>query len=163
MPRVNDSNSNLDVGSPFEPLAAWLQRSVPNDAPLVACGVGECGACTVLIDNVPAVACLTPMGTIGPDSTITTSTYLASKTPAGMAVANSLVEGYATQCGFCTAGLIAIGSWIVEARVLLETLDVSLRSLLTNHICRCTGYIQIVEAMESALELWSQDEGIHGD
>lgn len=105
------------------------------------CGVGECGACTVLLDGRPQLACITLAGRVA-GSSVETVEGLAEEF-AGLREAFS-DEG-AFQCGFCTPGFITMAAALLRAGLPPE--DAELRRLLSGNICRCTGYDGIVRAI----------------
>ena len=107
------------------------------------CGEGECGACTVLIDGVPANACLVPVGQVS-GQRVTTIEGLA----VGAQISDlqaALVEFGATQCGICTPGIAVAAEHLlaVEANPSRERV----RECLAGNLCRCTGYQLIVDAI----------------
>ena len=111
-----------------------------------ACGEGECGACTVLVDGVSVCSCLQfAVDCEGPSvSTIEG----VSREPLGAKLEQAFVDCGAVQCGFCTPGMV------VQARHFLEahpnaTRDEIKRGIEGN-LCHCTGYVKIVDAIEAA-------------
>lgn len=111
-----------------------------------SCGAGDCGVCTVLIDGKPAFSCLT---------LAVTATGKSILTIEGVAEGNGLhpiqqafVDHGAVQCGFCTPGMV------LSAKALLDedpdpTRD-EIKTYLAGNLCRCTGYVKIVDAVEAA-------------
>ncbi len=110
------------------------------------CDEGDCGACTVLIDGRPALACLSLAVTLE-GREITTIEGLAG--PKGLhPVQDAFDEHGAAQCGFCTPGMI------MSAKALLDrdpeaTAD-EVRTALAGNLCRCTGYVKIIDAVRAA-------------
>ena len=110
------------------------------------CGVGDCGACTVLIDDKPALSCLTlAIACEGKD--VTTIEGL-SKAAELHPVQKAFIDKGAIQCGFCTPGMV------LSAKVLLDEnpspTQAEIKTALAGNLCRCTGYVKIVEAVEHA-------------
>lgn len=107
------------------------------------CGEGECGACTVWIDGLPADSCLVPAFQADGRDIRT----IESVDPGRLA---PLVASGATQCGACTPGVVMTGLWILENPALLRSHTI--RELMAGNLCRCTGYDGIIEGIEAALE-----------
>lgn len=105
----------------------------------VGCEHGVCGACTVLIDGVPARSCLR-FAVDATSSPITTIEGLANK-PGYERVKEAFSQHHALQCGFCTAGIVA-SVWSQLAQSESEE-PIDWDDLLAGHLCRCTGYVGI--------------------
>lgn len=112
------------------------------------CGEGECGACKVLLDGVAVRACQTPIGeAVG--RSVTTIEGLAQGDVLHP-VQQAFVDTGAFQCGFCTPGMI-----VTAAALLARTPDATdeeIRSALDGNVCRCGGYLRILEAVRRAAE-----------
>ena len=111
------------------------------------CSVGECGACTVLIDGTPVNSCIY-LAAWAHGKTITTIEGLAQDgllTP----VQEAFVDEGAIQCGFCTPGVVLSTTAMVDSGKSFTHDEV--RRELSGHLCRCTGYQKIVDAAERAL------------
>jgi aerobic carbon-monoxide dehydrogenase small subunit len=121
-----------------------------------ACEQGECGSCTVYVDDLPVCACLVAAGQAqGRD--VRTVEGLAG---AARVVQEAFMEAGAVQCGFCTPGLI------VAAHDLLRNVpqpgDAEIREALAGNLCRCTGYEKILDAVRLAARRGLSGEGGEG-
>ena len=111
------------------------------------CGVGECGACTVLVDNTPVDSCIF-LAVWADGKTIRTAEGEAKGNRLSR-VQQAYVDAGAVQCGFCTPGFILTAVEILESGK--EYTDDELRKLLSGHLCRCTGYENIFKAVKKTM------------
>ena len=113
------------------------------------CGIGECGACTVLLNNKPVYACLT-LAVKADGCDVKTLEFL-SKESRLHALQASFIRTGAVQCGYCTPGMLmsAYGLLLEEGK----PTDALIREGISGNLCRCTGYIQIVEAVKDAAKV----------
>jgi len=111
------------------------------------CSVGECGACTVLIDGVPVNSCIY-LAAWAHGKSVTTIEGIALDGHLSP-VQEAFVEEGAIQCGFCTPGLVLSTTAMVESGKRFTHDEV--RRELSGHLCRCTGYQKIIDAAERAL------------
>jgi len=111
------------------------------------CGEGECGACTVLVDGKAVNSCLYPI-LEAEGKTIVTIEGLKGPENRLSPIQQAFVDKGAIQCGFCTPGMI------LAAKALLDSNpnpgDEEIREALQGNLCRCTGYLQIIEAVKQA-------------
>jgi aerobic carbon-monoxide dehydrogenase small subunit len=110
------------------------------------CSIGECGVCTVLIDNEPHYACLTLASKVtGHD--VKTVEFLGDENLLHP-LQEAFIEYGAVQCGYCTSGML-----LTAYSLLLKDqhpTDTDIKAAISGNLCRCTGYIQIVEAIRNA-------------
>jgi carbon-monoxide dehydrogenase small subunit len=110
-----------------------------------ACGEGECGACTIIVDGRTLNSCLMFAADCDGRELLTVEGVSASG--AGQRLRDSFVEHGAVQCGFCTPGMLVQGSHVIEQGCSGEA---AIRRGIEGNLCRCTGYKKIVEAIGAA-------------
>jgi carbon-monoxide dehydrogenase small subunit len=132
---------------PLATLLHVLREELFVTSPKAGCQQGGCGACTVLVDGEPRRACLTPVAAVE-GTAISTVEGLGDADELSIVQA-AFHEHYAAQCGFCTSGfmmaaeaLVSRGNGDVEREEVIEA--------LSGHLCRCTGYVKIVNAVTAA-------------
>jgi carbon-monoxide dehydrogenase small subunit len=143
---VNGEQRQADDVWEGESLLFMLRERLGLPGSKNACEQGECGSCTVYLDDVPVCACLVAAGQ-AQDRSVRTVEGLASG-DALDPVQEAFVEAGAVQCGFCTPGLV------VQAHDLLDRVpnpsDPEIREALAGNLCRCTGYEKILDAVRLA-------------
>jgi aerobic carbon-monoxide dehydrogenase small subunit len=113
------------------------------------CGIGECGACTVLRDGVPVSSCIELA--VRADGTHIETIEGLAKDGQLHPLQRAFVQNSAFQCGFCTAGMIMMGkSFLERGRSRREPSEKEIRDYMSGNLCRCTGYQQIVDAIKQA-------------
>jgi 4-hydroxybenzoyl-CoA reductase subunit gamma len=110
------------------------------------CDGGECGACTVLIDGAPRLACLTLASACG-GQRIETIESLASQGRLSR-LQQAFHEKLGTQCGYCTPGMIMAAEALLRRNP--HPTEAQIREALSGNLCRCTGYVKIVESVQAA-------------
>lgn len=111
------------------------------------CGVGECGACTVIVDGRTVNACIYPVPEIE-GRHVTTIEGLAGKEGNLDPLQTAFLENNGVQCGFCTSGMIMSAKSLLNDNP--EPSEEEIREAIAGNICRCTGYVQIVESIDLA-------------
>ncbi|MEN8040526.1 MAG: (2Fe-2S)-binding protein [Actinomycetota bacterium] len=144
---INGEERSLDVvGS--ESLLGVLRNDLNLPGTKDACEQGECGSCTVQMDDEAVCSCLV-MAADADGATITTVEGMSSEGELHPVQEAMLAEG-AVQCGFCTPGFVVAGSHMFEANP--HPTEPEIREALSGNICRCTGYGAILRAMETLAE-----------
>ncbi len=113
-----------------------------------SCREGECGACTVMVDGRPVSACLMPVCTLQGHE-VTTIEGLREN-PLAQKVMQALAAFGASQCGYCTPGMVIIGLSILREGKCKTPVQV--RQAIEGNLCRCTGYQKIVDAIMWCIE-----------
>jgi len=112
------------------------------------CGIGECGACTVLLNGEPVLSCLTLAVTVD-GKEITTIEGLA-KGDELHPVQKAFLENGAVQCGFCTPGMVLTATALLKENT--NPTEDEIKDYMRGNVCRCTGYTQIVKAIKFCAE-----------
>jgi putative selenate reductase molybdopterin-binding subunit len=142
---VDGEARSLDPEDERESLAWWL-RDTGSTSVKVGCEEGACGCCTVLLDADPVPSCVVPLARIADGARIETARGLADE-PAGEAVVDALAAADALQCGFCAPGVTVTCVAALREHGALPHDRAAMRELLVGHLCRCTGYSSIVDAL----------------
>ena len=143
--RLN-GEARTDGIEPNQTLCDYLHDVAGTTSVKKGCDTGECGACTVLLDDMPVASCLV----LAPQvvcRVVVTVEGLGSGT-APHPVQREFVEQDAVQCGYCIPGMIVTLSWIREHAP--RASDAEIRRLMSGNLCRCTGYLQQIEALKAA-------------
>ena len=148
---VNGDDYEIAV-EPQETLLEVLRNSLALTGAKEGCGTGECGTCTVLIDGEPMLSCLL-LAVECRNRKITTIEGLHLEDGLSI-IQEAFLERGAVQCGFCTPGMILATTALLEANPKPTGNDI--KKALEGHLCRCTGYNNIVDAVEEAVVRTSQ-------
>ncbi len=130
-------------GHPLDRLLDVLREQFDLTGTKECCGEGECGACTVLLDDEPVLACLMPLMQCH-DRQVQSIEGIVACPEAGKFL-NRFVQDGATQCGACTPGIIVAGWKMTRRRSRLSRRDI--RRALAGNLCRCTGYEAILKTL----------------
>ena len=142
---VNGAERTADV-EPRLLLAHLLRETFGLTGTHVGCDTTSCGACTILLDGVPVKSC-TMFGVQADGREITTVEGLAGSD--GLhPVQSAFKQEHGLQCGFCTPGMMLVGAALLERNP--DPTDEDVRWAISGNICRCTGYMNIVNAIRAA-------------
>jgi len=145
--QVNGQRYELAV-LPHHTLLEVLREDIGLPGTKHGCELGECGACTVLVDGVPVLSCLTLPIEVQ-NSEITTIEGL-EKNGKLHPLQETFAELGAAQCGYCTPGILLAGAALLREHP--HPTREQMKEALTGNLCRCTGYTKIYEAVDAASE-----------
>jgi nicotinate dehydrogenase subunit A len=143
--RVNGKPHTIDV-DPECPLLYVLRDDVGLNNPRFGCGLGQCGACTVLVNRVPTRSCMLPVGRAAGKEIVTLEGLGTPEHP--HPVQQAFIEAQAFQCGYCLNG------WVLAAKALLDRhphpTGQQVQDAFQGLVCRCGSHVQIAAAVERA-------------
>ncbi len=145
---LNGKRTSIEVED-NETLLNTLRERLGITSVKEGCGIGECGTCTVLVDDEPHYSCLT-LASKANGRDIKTVEYLSSS---GMLhpLQEAFIRSGAVQCGYCTPGMLLCAYSLLLKNPDPDTHDI--KEAISGNLCRCTGYIQIEEAIKNAAEI----------
>ena len=135
-------------------LLDYLRECAALTGTKTGCDGGECGACTVLIDDRPALSCLTLAATVAGKRVDTVESLARAGTLS--AVQRGFHEKLGSQCGYCTPGFVMASAGLLRRNP--APTEFEIRKALGGNICRCTGYVKIIEAVQYAASLMARGE-----
>ena len=148
---VVNGNPVTVLAEPTDTLLDVLREELDITSPKRGCDTGDCGTCTVLIDGVPIRSCVTIALTVE-GKEVTTLEGL-SKDGKLHPLQQEFHDRYASQCGFCTPGMIMTAKGLLDHNP--DPTREEIVDAISGNLCRCGGYIEIVEAIEAV----AQDDG----
>lgn len=140
---VNGRHRSVNV-KPNELLINVLRNDLHLTGTKYGCGIGECGACTVLLDGKPVLACLM-LAVSAEGKTITTIEGIGEEKLDP--VQEAFIDHGAIQCGFCTPGMVVTAKALLEENP--QPTEDEIKDYIRGNICRCTGYAGIIKAVQS--------------
>ena len=129
------------------PLLQVLRNDLQLNGPKYGCGLGECGACLVLLDGVPARSCIVPVGGVA-GREVTTLEGLGSRDEPHP-VQQAFVDAQAAQCGYCLNGMIIATVALLERTP--RPTEEQVRDALSHNLCRCGTHLEILDAVHRAV------------
>lgn len=146
---VNGEKHQLEVGSQ-ERLLDTIRKQLNLKGTKEGCSVGECGACTVIVDDQAVNSCMVLTAQVDGSEIITVEGLESKK---GLhPLQKAFIEKQAVQCGFCTPGMLMSALALLTENP--EPSKEEIKTALEGNLCRCTGYQQIIDAVEMAAEEW---------
>ena len=151
--RVNGRDHQVDA-EPDTPLLYVLRDDLKLNAAKFGCGLGQCGACTVIVDGNAVLSCVTPLVLLEGKQVTTLEGLGTVSAPAP--IQRAFMEEQAAQCGYCIAGMM------MRAQALLQRhskpTDAQIRAELAPHLCRCGTHMRILRAVHRAVQLMDTAE-----
>jgi len=145
---VNGHSHQIDT-DPNTPLLYVLRDDLALNGAKFGCGLGQCGACTVMVDGRAVFSCITPISVLG-DRQIKTIEGLGTEDNPGP-LQRAFIEEQAAQCGYCIAGII------MRAQALLERnpspTEAEIRRHMMPNLCRCGTHMRILRAVRRAVQM----------
>lgn len=142
---VNGATTRINI-DPATPLLYVLRDDLGLHAAKFGCGLGQCGACTVLVDDKPIFSCLLPVGAIGKREVTTVEGLGTAAKPGDVQCA--FLHEQAAQCGYCIPGMMARAEALLRTTV-TPTED-ELRTAMAPSLCRCGAHMRILRAVRRA-------------
>jgi len=127
-------------------LSHFLRENIGLTGTHIGCVVGECGACTILLDNKPVKSCLHFV--VQADGREVTTIEGLAKDGELSPIQEAFVKHYAFQCGYCTPGMVITSHALLQRDP--NPSEEEIRKALAGNLCMCTGYVQIVDAVKEA-------------
>jgi nicotinate dehydrogenase subunit A len=144
---INGNPQQVDA-DPRTPLLYVLRNDLKLNAAKFGCGLGQCGACTVLVDHEPVFSCLLPISVLE-GRYIRTVEGLGSADKPGP-VQRAFIEEQAAQCGYCSAGMMMRAQGLLEHNA--SPSDAQIRDYMATNLCRCGTQMRILRAVRRAAQ-----------
>jgi nicotinate dehydrogenase subunit A len=141
--QVNGRSHTVDV-DPATPLLYVLSDDLALRGPKFGCGLGQCGACTVIVNGQATRSCITPVQSVGSADVTTLEGLGTSEKPHPLQQA--FIDEQATQCGFCLSGVILGAKAILDQNP--KATDAQLQQALSGVLCRCFGQVRMMRAIK---------------
>jgi nicotinate dehydrogenase subunit A len=142
---INGHDETVDADSDT-PLLYVLRDELKLNAAKFGCGLGQCGACTVIVDDKPVFSCLTPLAVLAGRKVRTVEGLGTVENPG--ALQQAFIEEQAAQCGYCIPGMMMRAQALLERNPKASEADI--RVALEPNLCRCGTHMRIVRAVKRA-------------
>jgi len=143
--QVNGQAREVDVDG-ATPLLYVLRDHLRLNGAKFGCGLGQCGACTVLLDREPVFSCITPVSVVAGRAVRTVEGLGTSDNPGPMQ--RAFIEEQAAQCGYCIAGMMMRAQGLLEQNPSPSSMQV--RQYMSANLCRCGTHMRILRAIDRA-------------
>ena len=144
---VNGQDHTVDA-DPATPLLYVLREDLQLNAAKFGCGMGQCGSCTVMVDNNAVFSCLLPIAALGGRKVVTVEGLGSTEKP--NAIQQAFIDEQAAQCGYCIAGMIMRAQSMLQKNS--RPTDDEIRSHMQPNLCRCGTHMRILRAVRRAAD-----------
>ncbi len=142
---INGKERSEDV-EPRTLLVDFIRTKLAMTGTHIGCDTSNCGACTVLLDGRPVKSCTVLAGQV--EGSRSPPSKVSSKVASSMPIQEGFHAEHGLQCGFCTPGMMLVGAALIESNP--HPTEDEIRWGISGNICRCTGYMNIVKAIQHA-------------
>ncbi|WP_034293458.1 (2Fe-2S)-binding protein [Herbaspirillum sp. RV1423] len=143
---VNGASRSVDVRDPEQPLLYILRNAIGLTGPKFGCGLGQCGACTVLLDKTPLRSCVTPLSAVAGKSITTIEGLGTPERPHPVQAA--FIAEQAAQCGYCANGMVMTSAALLASNP--RPSEAEIKDALAANLCRCGTHVRILRAVMRA-------------
>ena len=144
---VNGLRTEFD-GDPQTPLIYVLRNELKLNGPKFGCGLGQCGACAVLVDGIATRSCIMPVAGLKGRAVTTLEGLGTPEKPHPLQ--RAFINEQAVQCGYCSNGLIIAAADLLARDP--KPSESAIRGALAGHLCRCGSHVRVIRAVKSAAE-----------
>ena len=155
--QVNGRAQAVDA-DPATPLLYVLRDDLQLNGAKFGCGLGQCGACTVMVGGVAVLSCLTPLSAVG-NRPVKTVEGLGTVEKPGV-LQRAFMDEQAAQCGYCIAGMIMRAQALLERNA--SPSDAEIREHMAINLCRCGTHMRILRAVHRAAKGWQSASSASG-
>jgi len=145
---VNGRAARIDSADPAQPLLYVLRNALDLHGPKFGCGLGQCGACTVLVDGVATRSCMLPVSQVGTRKVLTIEGIGTAQAPHPVQAA--FVAEQAAQCGYCANGMVMTTVALLARNP--KPTEAEAREALNGCLCRCGTHVRVLRAVRRAAE-----------
>jgi nicotinate dehydrogenase subunit A len=146
--RVNGRDHDVDA-DPATPLLYVLRNELGLNGAKFGCGLGQCGACTVIVEREPVFSCLTPISMVAGRAVRTLEGLGTPDNPGPLQ--RAFIEEQAAQCGYCIAGMVMRAQALLERTPAPSPAEV--RRFMSPNLCRCGTHMRILRAIDRAARM----------
>lgn len=143
-----NGTAHVVAADPTTPLLYWLRGDLALNGAKYGCGLGQCGACTVIVEGEAVMSCVVPVGVLDGKRVTTLEGLGTAENPGPMQ--RAFIDEQAAQCGFCIPGMMMKAQALLQRRP--HASDAEIRAALQTNLCRCGTHMRILRAVRRAAD-----------